>query len=204
MTLEQEQDGLEPHLKEHHRTTSSSKSSKVLLQSSSLEFLHMPPHEFMKSSSAGDIDSPTSLSLSTSSSISPKSSASTLFTRAQIRLSSKFPKRVQSTLFPVRENKEVNQDRGILGHRGSASVTSLRETARDEEDSEDDRVKMSSVTESIIGYHVPWRYYHRKKVNGFLSLFTGSGKHLRVRLTGRFLFFVKVYSRFRRAASLSS
>jgi hypothetical protein len=166
MTLEQEQDRLEPHAKRHHRAISSSdKSSKTLLQSSSLELLHMPPHDFMKSASADGTESPSSPSLSVSSSISPKSSASTLFTRAQVRLSSRFPKRVQSTLFPVRENSEQKQRRSLFGHRGSSSVTSLRETARYEDDIDDERSKISSATEPISGYHIPWRYYHRKKVH---------------------------------------
>ncbi|KAG2179972.1 hypothetical protein INT43_003759 [Umbelopsis isabellina] len=122
----------------------------------------MPPHGYMKSSSLDDKDTPASLSVS--SSISPRSSTSTLFTRAQLRLSSRFPKRVQSTLFPLRENTEHKQGRGFFGHRGSSSVTSLRDTARDDEDScEEDKLKMFSATESINGYHVPWRHNQRNK-----------------------------------------
>lgn len=186
MTLDQEQDRLEPFPATQHVPISSKKSSKSLLQSASLDFLHMPPHGYMKSSSLDEKDTPASLSVS--SSISPRSSTSTLFTRAQLRLSSRFPKRVQSTLFPLRENTEHKQGRGIFGHRGSSSVTSLRDTARDDDDScEEDKLKMFSATESINGYHVPWRYYQRK-VNWLfrvLSLFTGSGNNLRVRLTCR-------------------
>jgi hypothetical protein len=166
MTLDQEQDRLEPFSTTHHLPISSDKSSKSLLQSASLEFLHMPPHGYMKGTSLDDKDSPTALSVS--SSISPRSSTSTLFTRAQVRLSSRFPKRVQSTLFPLRENTQHKQGKGFFGHRGSSSVTSLRDTARDDEDScEEDKLKMFSITESMNGYHVPWRHYQRNKVNWF-------------------------------------
>lgn len=193
-------------MKKHHRSISSDKTSKALLQSSSLEFLHMPPHGFMKTSSADVIDSPSSLSLSASSSISPKSSVSSLFTRAQVRLSSKFPKRVQSTLFPVRENSEQRESRRLFGHRGSSSVTSLRETARDGKDGEDDRFNMISATEPIIGYHIPWRYYHRKKVNGFLGIVAPYWKWKVPACEidwPLFIYFVKVCNRFRRTQHLS-
>jgi hypothetical protein len=152
------------------------------------------------------IDSPSSLSLSASSSISPKSSVSSLFTRAQVRLSSKFPKRVQSTLFPVRENSEQRESRRLFGHRGSSSVTSLRETARDGKDGEDDRFNIISATEPVIGYHIPWRYYHRKKVNGFLGIVAPYWKWKVPACEidwPLFIYFVKVCNRFRRTQHLS-